>query len=77
MTLQKIKYVKAGQISAFAEHFGVKLTAPDIRALFNAISKDSGQGMEDSDLPLEEETFKKAVQRERAYWRGKIDRDKI
>jgi hypothetical protein len=74
LTLQRIKHVKAGQISALAELMGVKLTAPDIRALFNAISKDSGKGLEDSDLPLNDEAFSKAVQRERAVWLKRFTR---
>ncbi|MBE0576386.1 MAG: hypothetical protein IH613_10895 [Desulfuromonadales bacterium] len=75
-TLQKIKCVKSGQISAFAEQIGFKITAPDIRALFDALSKDSGRGMVDNDLPLCDEAFSKAVQRERAFWIGKYAPDK-
>lgn len=67
-TLQKIKYVKAGHISAYSELMGHKLTEPDIRALFDAISRDRGKGPIDIDLPDSAEAFSKAIQRERMIW---------
>lgn len=68
LTLQKIKYVKAGHISAYSELMGRKLTEPEIRALFDAVSSDRGNGPIDTTLPESSETFSKVIQRERVVW---------
>jgi hypothetical protein len=68
ITLQKIKMNFAGLLSAYSSAFGQRLTEPEIRALFDAISRDSGKGDIDTDLPDGSEVFSKAIQRERKFW---------
>ena len=56
----------AGFISVISTAFGEKfrLREPDIRALFDAVAKDSGKGDIDTYLPDSPESFVKAIQRE-------------
>lgn len=64
-------YLLAGLISLLSEVFGHKLEEPEIRALFDAVAHDrsDGETVVDSALPDSPETFSKAIQRERAFWK--------
>jgi len=58
----------AGLISLISIGMGRQLKESDIRELFDAIAKDKGQGDFDADIPDSQETFAKAIQRERHNW---------
>jgi len=68
ITLQKIKMNFAGLISAVSSGLGRRLSEPEIRSLFDAVSKDTGKGDIDTDIPDSPEAFAKAIQRERQFW---------
>ncbi|MBU4357556.1 MAG: hypothetical protein KJ822_19745 [Proteobacteria bacterium] len=63
-------YLLAGLISQMAKELNHKLTAPQIRALFDAIAYDRSNGEQiiDSDLPPSPEAFYKAIQRYRSLF---------
>jgi len=71
LSLRQVKYLLAGITSLFSEAFRHKLEEPEIRALFNAAAhgKSGGETAIDPDLPDSPETFSKAIQRERAFWK--------
>lgn len=66
------KYLLSGIISLFSEALGSKLNEPEIRSLFNAIAHDNSDGATaiDPDLPDSPESFSKAIQRDRAFWKS-------
>jgi len=68
ITLQKIKMNFAGFISAASSALGHRLSEPEIRSLFDAVSQDTGKGDIDTDIPDSPEAFAKAIQRERQFW---------
>ncbi len=68
ITLQKIKMNFAGFISAISSTLGHRLTEPEIRSLFDAVSSDTGKGYIDTNIPDSPESFGKAIQRERQFW---------
>jgi len=68
VTLQKLKMNFAGLISSISSAIRHRLTEREIRDLFDAISKDTGKGDIDLDIPDSPETFAKAIQRERQFW---------
>jgi tetratricopeptide (TPR) repeat protein len=69
LTSRKIKLDFAGLISAISISLGQRLTTPDIKGLFDAISKDEGKGsdtdFQDQNQP---EALRKAVNRARSRW---------
>lgn len=69
---KQARYLLAGLISLLSEAFRHKLAEPDIRALFNAIAEDKsgGKTVIDTVLPDSSETFSKAIQRARAFWKS-------
>ena len=58
----------AGLISFISIGMGRQLKENEIRDLFDAIEKDKDQGDIDTDIPDSQETFTKAIQRERHNW---------
>lgn len=61
---RKVKLVWAQYVYDAAIRFGMPLTAPKIRELFNALANDSGIGMEDPDLAeMSEDSFYRALTR--------------
>lgn len=74
LTTAKFKVAIAGFISFFTNALGRPLTAPQIRQLFDAVAYDSSQGelIADPDLPESDETFYKAIQRERDLWQATL-----
>jgi hypothetical protein len=68
ITLSKMKMNIAGLISALSERLGQRLKEPEIRSLFDAISKDTGAGDIDTDIPDSAEAFSQAIFRERKFW---------
>jgi hypothetical protein len=68
---KKTKLILAGFLSVFSEKLGYKLSATDIRALFDAVVADRGSGESiDTDLPKSPEAFSRAVSRERKFWQN-------
>lgn len=67
---QKIKVSMAGKIAAMFDAFDCSLTEPEIRDLFDAVSRDFGRGEIDTDLPESPEAFSKAFRREKPFWKG-------
>jgi hypothetical protein len=68
---KKTKLILAGFLSVFSEKLGHKLSATDIRALFDAVVADRGSGNSiDTDLPESPEAFSRAVNRERKFWQN-------
>ena len=68
---KKTKLILAGFLSVFSEKLGYKLSATDIRALFDAVVADRGSGESiDTDLPKSLEAFSRAVNRERKFWQN-------
>ena len=69
LTRRKIKNELAGLISAVSSSLGQKLTAPDIKKMFDAFSKDAGKGcnpdFKDQNQPG---ALTKAVNRARSKW---------
>jgi len=66
---RKTKFILAGFLSEFSEKLGRRLSAPDIRALFDAVAADMGSGeIIDTDLPDSPEAFSRAVNKERKFW---------
>lgn len=68
---KKTKHILAGFLSVFSEKLGHKLSATDIRALFDAVVADRGSSESiDTDLPKSPEAFSRAVNRERKFWQN-------
>ncbi len=70
ITRAKIKMNFAGLISAMSSALGHRLTAAEIRDLFDAVESDKKRSDSDidEDIPLKPENFLKAIQRERQFW---------
>ncbi len=68
ISLKRVKSSAAGLISALAKLLYVKLTAPEIRKLFDAVAEMSGQGEIDIDLPESPIGLSKVVQHESQFW---------
>jgi hypothetical protein len=68
VTRKKMKMNIAGLISFISIGMGRQLKESEIRDLFDAIAKDKGQSDVDTDIPDSQETFAKAIQRERRNW---------
>jgi hypothetical protein len=68
VTRKKMKMNIAGLISFVSTGMGRQLKENEIRDLFDSIAKDKGQGDIDADIPDSQETFAKAIQRERRNW---------
>jgi hypothetical protein len=67
---RKIKYELAGLISAMSISLGQRISVPDIKGLFDAISKDAGKGSDaDFEDQNEPEALTKAVNRVRPKWK--------
>jgi len=68
---KQARYLLAGLISLLSEALRHKLEEPDIRSLFDAIAydKSGGKTVIDTVLPDSPETFSKAIQRSRAFWK--------
>ena len=70
ITAAKLRYRIGGLISYLTELLGNRLNAPEIQSLFNAVAVDYGvDELIDTDLPDSPETFAKAIQRERSFWK--------
>lgn len=73
-SLKSIKYSIGGLISALSQVINQPLTAPQIRALFNAIVKDSDpikykdEKPEDLDFPSSDDSFYNSVKRYEVFW---------
>ncbi|MCW4016934.1 MAG: hypothetical protein NWF06_11230 [Candidatus Bathyarchaeota archaeon] len=63
ITKQKFKVFYAAMIMNMANELGEKLTAPEIRELFDAIYQDEGKGLIDPDLPGTPHSFYMAIKR--------------
>lgn len=61
----KIKVIIAGLISEFSIKNGKRLSAPQIKELFDAIAKDKGRGETDTDLSVSPNAFAQEIRRER------------
>nr|WP_320114242.1 hypothetical protein [uncultured Desulfuromonas sp.] len=64
----KLKGLFAGKIAAFSDFYGRRLTAPEIRELYDAMARDNKEGEIDTQLPESDEAFKKTIQREKKFW---------
>jgi hypothetical protein len=67
-TPKNMKYVIAGLISQLSILLGHKLNEPEIRGLFNAISRDQGRGLEDQDLVQGSDDFRRTISRTQEFW---------
>ncbi len=76
LTLKRVKMSLAGLISKISDLMGKRLMEPDIRQLFDAVSKDLGHGDIDIDLPDSPEAFTKSIQRNRLFWEDFFKLDK-
>ncbi len=68
LSMKKVKCSLAGLISNVSERLGGRLSHIEIRDLFDAVSKDS-MGHIDLDLPDDPAAFRKAIYRERKFWK--------
>jgi len=68
VTRKKMKMNLAGLISFFSMKMCRQLKENEIRDLFDAITKDKGKDDYDEDIPDSQESFAKAIQRERRNW---------
>lgn len=68
MTLKKVKILLGGLISYFSIQFNQKLSAAEIRDLFDAISLDTNDDIDQDLGNMVGETFEKAIQRSRNFW---------
>ncbi len=65
----KVKIWMSGLILLLSEGFAHKLSAPEIRRLFDALAYDLHGKYNDDDITLEEDAFRKAVTREKDFWK--------
>ncbi len=69
MSMKAIKCNLGGLISYLSNKLRQKITAAEIRKLFDAIACDKGIDAVDPDLyDIAPETFEKAIQRSRSFW---------
>jgi hypothetical protein len=64
----QVKVMLAAYMSRVSEILGRRFKEPEIRGLFDAVAKDRGDGLRDTDLPESSEAFSKAIQRYRPFW---------
>lgn len=67
VTSQRIKYAVGGLLSVIAKTVKLKLTAPDIQKLFNAVAEDCDGNLVDPELATES-SFAREIYRYRMYW---------
>jgi hypothetical protein len=77
VTRKKMKMNVAGLISFISIGMGRQLKENEIRDLFDAIARDKGQGDIDADIPDSQETFAKAIQRERYNWSNALNNQNL
>lgn len=65
----KVKIWMSGLILLLSEGFAHKLSTPEIRRLFDALAYDLHGKYYDDDITLEEDAFRKAVTREKDFWK--------
>jgi len=65
----KVKIWMAGLIRLLSEGFQHKLSTTEIRKLFDALAYDLHGTYYDADITLEEDAFRKAVTREKEFWK--------
>ena len=68
MNLKKIKILLGGLISYFSIKFNQKLSAIEIRNLFDAIALDKNDDIDQDLGNMVGEPFEKAIQRSRSFW---------
>lgn len=68
VTPQQMKYALGGFLSALAKLLKVRLTAPDIQKLYDAVALDFDGVRRDSCLPDNSGTFAQAIYRYRKEW---------
>jgi hypothetical protein len=82
ISLKSIKYSIGGLISALSQTIGQPLTAPQIRALFNAVVKDSdpekyrNEQPEDLDFPENDDSFYRRIKEKHDFWLHMFHPDK-
>lgn len=64
----RIKAMLGAYIDLIAKELGQPLTSPELRKLFDAVAQDEHKRPIDTTLPDGEETFYKAIQRNRTEW---------
>lgn len=69
LTPERVKIWMSGLILLISEILQCKLTTPEIRKLFDALSYDLNGDLYDSEITLEEDAFRMAVNREKDFWR--------
>lgn len=68
--ISRISQLLESATAGLPEQFRCKrLTAPEIRDLFDAVATDKGLGLIDGDLPERLQTFSKAIQRNGPFWK--------
>lgn len=69
LTPEKVKIWMSGLILLVSEAFAHRLQTPEIRRLFDALAYDLHGQLYDSDITLEEDAFRMAVNREKKLWK--------
>lgn len=70
VSLKHVKITWARFILDTSERRGLRLAAPKIQELFNAIAQDSGRGLQDLDIgEMSPESFAKALKRREGFWK--------
>jgi len=67
--IKSIKYIFGGLLSLISIAMGQQLKAVEIHNLFDAIAHDTTDENIDPDLLVTPETFEKAIQRARTFWK--------
>lgn len=68
ITPRRVKVCISGGLVVRSMFFGYKLSSNQISKLFHAIAIDQKKGDRDIDMHEDPERFRRAVQRERAFW---------
>lgn len=68
MSLKKVKILLGGLISYFSIQFNQKISAAEIRKLFDAIALDKNDDIDQDLGNMVGEPFEKAIQRSRSFW---------
>ncbi len=68
MSIKKVKILLGGLISYFSIKFNQKLSAAEIRNLFDAIALDRNDDIDQDLGDMVGEPFEKAIQRSRSFW---------
>jgi hypothetical protein len=70
VSMKQVKITQARFILDTSERRGLRLSAPKIQELFNAIAQDSGRGIQDPDIgEMSPESFAKALSRQQGFWK--------